>query len=92
MRRSADAITNLAHENVSIKSKVRSEDGIPPLVALLEAYDPKVRIQEASSRQCLSTLYPAALCKSADLERKQDAKTEHLAGFEAECKSAQLHF
>ena len=42
VRRSADAITNLAHENVSIKSKVRSEDGIPPLVTLLEAYDPKV--------------------------------------------------
>lgn len=42
VRRSADAITNLAHENVSIKSKVRAEDGIPPLVALLEAYDPKV--------------------------------------------------
>lgn len=41
VRRAADAITNLAHENVSIKSKVRSEDGIPPLVALLEAYDPK---------------------------------------------------
>lgn len=43
VRRAADAITNLAHENVSIKSKVRTEDGIPPLVALLEAYDPKVK-------------------------------------------------
>ena len=43
VRRAADAITNLAHENVSIKSKVRSEDGIPPLVALLEAFDPKVQ-------------------------------------------------
>ena len=45
VRRAADAITNLAHENVSIKSKVRAEDGIPPLVALLEAYDPKVKQQ-----------------------------------------------
>ena len=42
VRRAADAITNLAHENVAIKSKVRGEDGIPPLVALLEAFDPKV--------------------------------------------------
>lgn len=42
VRRAADAITNLAHENVAIKSKVRAEDGIPPLVALLDAYDPKV--------------------------------------------------
>ena len=42
VRRAADAITNLAHENVSIKSRVRTEGGIPPLVALLESYDPKV--------------------------------------------------
>lgn len=41
VRRAADAITNLAHENVAIKSRVRTEDGIPPLVALLDAYDPK---------------------------------------------------
>ena len=42
VRRAADAITNLAHENVSIKSRVRAEGGIPPLVALLQAYDAKV--------------------------------------------------
>jgi hypothetical protein len=42
VRRAADAITNLAHENVSIKSRVRTEGGIPPLVALLESYDAKV--------------------------------------------------
>ncbi len=42
VRRAADAITNLAHENVVIKSRVRSEGGIPPLVALLDSYDPKV--------------------------------------------------
>ena len=43
VRRAADAITNLAHENVSIKSRVRTEGGIPPLVALLGSYDAKVR-------------------------------------------------
>lgn len=43
VRRAADAITNLAHENVPIKSRVRAEGGIPPLVILLEAYDAKVR-------------------------------------------------
>ncbi len=43
VRRAADAITNLAHENVVIKSKVRAEGGIPPLVCLLESYDAKVR-------------------------------------------------
>lgn len=35
VRRAADAVTNLAHENVVIKSRVRGEGGIPPLVALL---------------------------------------------------------
>ena len=43
VRRAADAITNLAHENVPIKSRVRAEGGIPPLVTLLEAYDAKVK-------------------------------------------------
>ncbi len=41
-RRAADAVTNLAHENVEIKSMVRFEGGIPPLVALLDAWDVKV--------------------------------------------------
>ncbi len=41
-RRAADAITNLAHENVGIKCRVRSEGGVPPLVALLESFDAKV--------------------------------------------------
>lgn len=35
VRRAADAVTNLAHENVVIKSRVRAEGGIPPLVHLL---------------------------------------------------------
>jgi hypothetical protein len=42
-RRAADAITNLAHENVDIKNMVREQDGIPPLVSLLEAMDVKVQ-------------------------------------------------
>ncbi len=41
-RRAADAITNLAHENVGIKCRVRAEGGVPPLVALLESFDAKV--------------------------------------------------
>ena len=35
VRRAADAVTNLAHENVLIKSRVRAEGGIPPLVCCL---------------------------------------------------------
>ena len=50
VRRAADAITNLAHENVSIKSRVRTEGGIPPLVALLDSYDAKVLLN-ALARQ-----------------------------------------
>ena len=42
-RRAADAITNLAHENVPIKSCVRAEGGIDPLVHLLESFDAKAR-------------------------------------------------
>ena len=44
VRRAADAITNLAHENVEIKSRVREQGGIPPLVELLQSIDPKVRL------------------------------------------------
>ncbi|KAF3515386.1 hypothetical protein F2Q69_00000807, partial [Brassica cretica] len=36
------AITNLAHENSSIKTRVRLEGGIPPLVELLEYSDSKI--------------------------------------------------
>ena len=42
IRRAADAITNMAHENVAIKTRVRVEDGIAPLVSLLDAVDIKV--------------------------------------------------
>lgn len=41
-RRASDAITNLAHENVQIKSRVRAEGGVHPLVSLLESFDAKV--------------------------------------------------
>uniref|UniRef100_A0A3Q7H5S6 BTB domain-containing protein n=1 Tax=Solanum lycopersicum TaxID=4081 RepID=A0A3Q7H5S6_SOLLC len=42
IRRAADAITNLAHENSSIKTRVRIVGGIPPLVELLEFVDAKI--------------------------------------------------
>ncbi|KAL9274150.1 ARM REPEAT PROTEIN INTERACTING WITH ABF2-like protein [Drosera capensis] len=42
IRRAADAITNLAHENSNIKIRVRMEGGIPPLVELLESVDSKI--------------------------------------------------
>lgn len=54
VRRAADAITNLAHENVSIKSRVRTEGGIPPLVALLDSYDPKVQRAAAGALRTLA--------------------------------------
>ncbi|KAK9809295.1 hypothetical protein WJX73_002053 [Symbiochloris irregularis] len=54
VRRAADAVTNLAHENVVIKSRVRSEGGIPPLVSLLEAYDNKVQRAAAGALRTLA--------------------------------------
>ncbi|KAI8471320.1 MAG: armadillo/beta-catenin repeat family protein [Monoraphidium minutum] len=53
-RRAADAITNLAHENVDIKNLVRKEQGIPPLVALLEAWDIKVQRAGAGALRTLA--------------------------------------
>lgn len=53
-RRAADAITNLAHENLSIKSRVRTEGGIPPLVALLESPDNKVQRAAAGALRTLA--------------------------------------
>jgi len=53
-RRAADAITNLAHENVEIKGRVRSEGGIPPLVALLESHDSKVQRAAAGALRTLA--------------------------------------
>ncbi|RAL43503.1 hypothetical protein DM860_012644 [Cuscuta australis] len=54
IRRAADAITNLAHENGSIKSRVRVEGAIPPLVELLEFVDPKVQRAAAGALRTLA--------------------------------------
>ncbi|KAG6726703.1 hypothetical protein I3842_02G093700 [Carya illinoinensis] len=54
IRRSADAITNLAHENSSIKTRVRMEGGIPPLVELLEFADTKVQRAAAGALRTLA--------------------------------------
>ncbi|PWA58123.1 ARM REPEAT PROTEIN INTERACTING WITH ABF2 [Artemisia annua] len=43
IRITVDAITNLARENGIIKTRVRVEGGIPPLVELLESNDAKVQ-------------------------------------------------
>ena len=53
-RRSADAITNLAHENNNIKSRVRLEGGIPPLVWLLRTLDSKVQRAIAGTLRTLA--------------------------------------
>ncbi|XP_047333820.1 ARM REPEAT PROTEIN INTERACTING WITH ABF2 [Impatiens glandulifera] len=54
MRRAADAITNLAHENSCIKTRVRTEGGIPPLVELLEYVDLKVQRAAAGTLRTLA--------------------------------------
>ncbi|KAK0607653.1 hypothetical protein LWI29_018177 [Acer saccharum] len=54
IRRAADAITNLAHENSSIKTRVRMEGGIPPLVELLEFTDTKVQRAAAGALRTLA--------------------------------------
>ncbi|KAB1214217.1 hypothetical protein CJ030_MR5G023130 [Morella rubra] len=54
IRRSADALTNLAHENSSIKTRVRMEGGIPPLVELLEFTDTKVQRAAAGALRTLA--------------------------------------
>ncbi|CAK9147058.1 unnamed protein product [Ilex paraguariensis] len=54
IRRAADAITNLAHENSSIKTRVRIEGGIPPLVELLDFVDTKVQRAAAGALRTLA--------------------------------------
>ncbi|XP_057549477.1 ARM REPEAT PROTEIN INTERACTING WITH ABF2-like [Amaranthus tricolor] len=54
VRRAADAITNLAHENSNIKSSVRIEGGIPPLVELLDSTDIKVQRAAAGALRTLA--------------------------------------
>ena len=53
-RRAADAITNLAHENNGVKNMVREEDGIVPLVYLLESLEPKVQRAVAGTLRTLA--------------------------------------
>ncbi|XP_037493930.1 ARM REPEAT PROTEIN INTERACTING WITH ABF2 isoform X2 [Jatropha curcas] len=54
IRRAADAITNLAHENSNIKTRVRMEGGVPPLVELLEFADTKVQRAAAGALRTLA--------------------------------------
>ncbi|CAI8590146.1 unnamed protein product [Vicia faba] len=54
IRRAANAITNLAHENNSIKTRVRTKGGIPPLVHLLEFADTKVQRAAAGALRTLA--------------------------------------
>lgn len=53
-RRAADAITNLAHENLDIKNMVRREGGIAPLVRLLSSWDMKVQRAGAGALRTLA--------------------------------------
>ncbi|KAK6937532.1 Armadillo [Dillenia turbinata] len=54
IRRAADAITNLAHDNFGIKTFVRIEGGIPPLVELLDSTDAKVQKAAAGALRTLA--------------------------------------
>ncbi|XP_026449979.1 ARM REPEAT PROTEIN INTERACTING WITH ABF2-like [Papaver somniferum] len=54
IRRAADTITNLAHENGGIKTSVRIEGGLPPLVELLQYPDTKVQRAAAGALRTLA--------------------------------------
>ncbi|KAL4376071.1 hypothetical protein GQ457_02G003240 [Hibiscus cannabinus] len=54
IRKAADAITNLAHENAAIKTRIRIEGGIPPLVELLECREIKVQRAAAGALRTLA--------------------------------------
>ncbi|ERN12670.1 ARM REPEAT PROTEIN INTERACTING WITH ABF2 [Amborella trichopoda] len=54
IRKAAEAITSLAHENGSIKTRVRMEGGIPPLVELLDFADMKVQRAAAGALRTLA--------------------------------------
>ncbi|TYH93900.1 hypothetical protein ES332_A12G005000v1 [Gossypium tomentosum] len=54
IRKAADAITNLAHENARIKTRIRTEGGIPPLVQFLEYHDIKVQRSAAGALRTLA--------------------------------------
>ncbi|KAK9945302.1 hypothetical protein M0R45_010824 [Rubus argutus] len=54
IRRAADAICNISHENTNIKNLVRIEGGIPPLVELLNFFDTKVQRAAAGALKILA--------------------------------------
>ncbi|CAH8389933.1 unnamed protein product [Eruca vesicaria subsp. sativa] len=54
IRRAADIITNIAHDNPRIKTNIRVEGGIPPLVELLGFPDVKVQRAAAGALRTVS--------------------------------------
>ncbi|KAL6214708.1 hypothetical protein ACLB2K_014140 [Fragaria x ananassa] len=54
IRRAADAICSISHENSNIKNLVRTEGGIPPLVELLNFFDTKVQRAAAGALKILA--------------------------------------
>ncbi|KAL1199099.1 hypothetical protein V5N11_014599 [Cardamine amara subsp. amara] len=54
IRRAADIITNIAHDNPRIKTNIRDEGGIPPLVELLNFPDFKVQRAAAGALRTVS--------------------------------------
>ncbi|CAL9230111.1 unnamed protein product [Arabidopsis halleri] len=54
IRRAADIITNIAHDNPRIKTNIRVEGGIPPLVELLNFPDVKVQRAAAGALRTIS--------------------------------------
>ncbi|CAH2072881.1 unnamed protein product [Thlaspi arvense] len=54
IRRAADIITNIAHDNPRIKTNIRVEGGIPPLVELLDFPDVKVHRAAAGALRTVS--------------------------------------
>ena len=80
VRRAADAVTNLAHENVIIKSRVRGEGGIPPLVALL------VRASSPMGCVCLPaesqvTAGTEMICNFADADNSRAASIASIQAY-----------
>ncbi|XP_010419869.1 PREDICTED: ARMADILLO BTB ARABIDOPSIS PROTEIN 1 [Camelina sativa] len=54
IRRAADIITNISHDNPRIKKNIRVEGGIPPLVELLNFPDDKVQRAAAGALRTVS--------------------------------------
>ncbi|XP_039036762.1 ARM REPEAT PROTEIN INTERACTING WITH ABF2-like [Hibiscus syriacus] len=69
LRKTADAIRNLAHENAAIKTRIRTEGGIPPLIELLEYREVKVQRAAAGALRTLAF---------KNDENKKEGKLQHL--------------